>query len=120
MALCMTAWRLQGHPCPGAHGSGLSASIGRGNLLYGLARFAAIDTEGLLDVDLEPAAPKREWGTAALADLLEDLVLRSSIVPIDAVLLSFEAVEDEPNNDKADGGAIEFSSVEELVRRLSM
>jgi hypothetical protein len=76
------------------------------------------------------------------AELREDLVLRSVIVFIDAVLLSFdapkqfpdssvlvqldadlafEAVEVEADDDDEEGGeTIEFSTVEELVRRLSM
>ncbi|OII43242.1 hypothetical protein [Plantibacter sp. MMLR14_011] len=76
------------------------------------------------------------------ADLRDDLVLRSVIVFIDAVLLSFdapkqfpdssvlvqldadlafEAVEVEPDEDDEEGvESIKFSTVEELVRRLSM
>lgn len=148
--------------------------------VYGLARFAAIDAEVMLNVDPEPeeqegepeppaladlaervlSIPTAEWkvlldrvaseieeavesdDVIETADLRDDLVLRSVIVFIDAVLLSFdapkqfpdssvlvqldadlafEAVEVEPDEDDEEGGeSIEFSTVEELVRRLSM
>ena len=75
------------------------------------------------------------------ADLRDDPVLRSLIVVIDAVLLSFdapkqfpdssvlvqldadlafEAVEVEPDEDEEGVESIKFSTVEELVRCLSM
>lgn len=75
------------------------------------------------------------------ADLRDDLVLRSIIVFIDVVLLSFdapkqfpdssvlvqldadlafEAVEVEPDEDDDDGETITFGTVEELVRHLSI